>query len=278
VLVVARDMDIRRRIASVLGSGVAAFDVEEVPDASTAVDRLAEGAVDVAIVRPQPPDGLAAVRRVHSAAPDIPIVALLATGGPEGNDAALAAGASDSMSEDPLDAEIMRRTLRYATERARLQVEARRGAVLDGATGVYNARGFEQLAAHHLVLAERSKESVVVVLVRIAPASEPGTTEALIHDTAEVLRDAVRDADVVGRLGGETFGVLLSGDASGNEGLVLARIVEAVATRNARAGATGRLILAIGSATSDADHRLSAPELIRAADARMHMTTGDLPG
>ncbi len=286
VLVVARDMEIRRRIAFALGSGLAStFNVDEVPDASAAIDLLAEGAVDVAIVRPQPPDGLAAVRRVHAAAPDIPIVALLATAGAEGSEAAVAAGAADSMAEDPLDAEILRRALRYATERARLLVEARRGATLDAETGVYNARGFEQLTAHHLVLADRSKESVVVVLVRVAPPRGAGgsgapvgggaTMSALVRETADVLRRAVRGSDVVGRLGGDTFGVLLTGNASGNEGLVLSRIVEAVATRNARVGDTGRLTLAIGSAICDAEHRVSAAELVRRADARMYTSTGD---
>jgi diguanylate cyclase (GGDEF)-like protein len=273
VLVVARDVEIRRRIAQALAVAPSTYDVEEVPDATAAGERLADGAIDVAIARLQAPDGLAAVRSIHTAAHDVPIVALLATAGPEASEAALNAGAVDSMTEEPLDGEILRRTIRYAIERSKLQVRAQREAVVDAATGLYNARGFEQLTAHHLRLAERSKGPVVVVFVHIdLPAS--GTAEDAatpVRDTAGVLREAVRHADVVGRLGADTFGVLLSGDASGNEGLVLTRIVEAVATRNAREG-SNRLSLAIGSATSEQGHRLSAPELIRAADARMRTT------
>jgi diguanylate cyclase (GGDEF)-like protein len=270
VLVVARDVDIRRRIAQALAVAPSAYDVEEVPDATAAGERLADGAIDVAIVRLQAPDGLAAVRGIHARAHDVPIVALLATAGPEASEAALTAGAVDSMTEEPLDGEILRRTIRYAIERSRLQVRAQREKVVDAATGLYNARGFEQLTAHHLRLAERSKGPVVVVFVRIGlPASGAAEDAAtLVRDTAGVLREAVRHADVVGRLGADTFGVLLSGDASGNEGLVLTRIVEAVATRNAREG-SDRLSLAIGSATSEQGHRLSSAELIRSADARM---------
>jgi diguanylate cyclase (GGDEF)-like protein len=271
VLVVARDVEVRRRIAQALdASPSASFDIEEVPDASAATERLGEGAIDVAIVRLQPPDGLAAVRGIHAVALDVPIVALLATGGADASEAVLNAGAVDSMTEEPLDGEILRRTIRYAIERSRLQVRAKRESVVDPATGLYNARGFEQLTAHHLLLSERSKGPVVVVFVRIGLPTGGKAEEAaaLVRDTAGVLREAVRHADVVGRLGADTFGVLLSGDASGNEGLVLTRIVEAVATRNAREG-SDRLSLAIGSATSDREHRLSASELIRAADARM---------
>jgi two-component system cell cycle response regulator len=277
VLVVARDLEIRRRVAHTLETdGRMSFDMEEVPDASTARERLSEGALDVVLVRLQPPDGLDAVRELKAAWPDLPIVALLATGGPEGSEAAINAGAVDSLAEERLDAEVVRRTIRFALERARLQGEVHRRSVVDAATGVYNARGFEQLAAHHLQLGDRSNEPVVVVFVRIEmPVGvRPEAASSLVRGTAEVLREAVRDADVVGRLGVETFGVLLSGDASGNEGLVLSRIVEAVASRNARSGAD-RLALSIGSATSTAERPLSAPDLIRAADASMRVVTPD---
>jgi diguanylate cyclase (GGDEF)-like protein len=276
VLVVARDLEIRRRVAHALETdGRLAFDLEEVPDRRAALERLPDGGIDVALVRLQAPDGLDAVRELHAASPDVPIVALLATGGPEASAAAVTAGAVDSVAEDRLDAEVMRRTVRFALERARLQRDVHRESVVDAATGVYNARGFEELAEHHLRLADRSDQPVVLVFVRIESSLAAGRpADALVRETADVLRRAVRDADVVGRLGADTFGVLLSGDASGNEGLVLSRIVEAVASRNASAGAE-RLRLAIGSATSTRERRLSAAELIRAADDSMRGVAPD---
>ncbi|MGZ4137769.1 MAG: GGDEF domain-containing protein [Actinomycetota bacterium] len=277
VLVVARDLEIRRRVAHALESdGRMSFDMEEVPDARTARERLSEGAIDIALVRLQAPDGLDAVRDLKAAWPDVPLVALLATGGPAASEAAVNAGAVDSLAEERLDAEIVRRTIRFALEHARLQGEAHRQAVVDAATCVYNARGFEQLAAHHLRLAGRSNEPVVLVFVRIEmPLGVPSeAAPSLVRDTAEVLREAVRDADVVGRLGVDTFGVVLSGDASGNEGLVLSRIVEAVASRNANSGAE-RLALSIGSATSTSEHPLSAADLIRTADDSMRVVPPD---
>jgi two-component system cell cycle response regulator len=277
VLVIARDLEIRRRMAHALETdGRVAFDLEEVPDARAALERLSEGAIDIALVRLQAPDGLDAVRALHAGSPDVPLVALLATGGPEASEAAVTAGAVDALAEDRLDAEVVRRTIRFALERARLQRDVHRGSVVDAATGVYNARGFEELAAHHLRLADRSDQPVVLVFVRIEPpaAARGDASASLVRDTADVLRQAVRDADVVGRLGADTFGVLLSGDASGNEGLVLSRIVEAVASRNASIGVE-RLALAIGSATSTREHPLSAAELIRTADDSMRRVAPD---
>ncbi len=278
VLVVARDLEIRRRVAHALESdGRMSFDMEEVPDARTAGERLSEGAIDIALVRLQAPDGLDAVRHLKAARPDVPLVALLATGGPEASEAAVNAGAVDSLAEERLDAEVVRRTIGFALERARLQGEVYRQAVVDAATGVYNARGFEQLVAHHLRLADRSNEPLVMVFVRIEMplGVRSEAASSLVRDTAEVLREAVRDADVVGRLGVDTFGVVLSGDASGNEGLVLSRIVEEVASRNAKSGAE-RLALSIGSATSTSEHPLSAADLIRTADDSMRIVTPDV--
>jgi diguanylate cyclase (GGDEF)-like protein len=268
VLVVARDLEIRRRVANVLEADGDAFDLEEVPDAASARERLADGGIDVALVRLQPPDGLGAVRAIHAGAVDVPVVALLATAGPESVEAALAAGAVDSIGEDRIDQELLRRTIRFAIERSRLQRDAHRRAVDDAATGLYNARGFEQLVEHHLRLAERSGESLALLFVRL-DVGEAGVDDDLVRDTAEVLREAVRGADVVGRLGANTFGVMLSGDASGHEALVLTRIVEAVAARNALRDAARPLSLSVGSTAFDAQHRASLGELIRAADATM---------
>lgn len=276
VLVVARDVEVRRRIAHALeADGSAPFHLEEVPDASAARERLRDGGIDVALVRHQPPDGLDAVRVVRSSAADVPVVALLATGEAHAVAAATRAGAVDSVVEERLEGELLRRTLRYAIERWMLEGQVHRRAVLDEATGVYNSRGFEQLATHHMRLADRSSEPVVLVFVRIdlPRGLDAPSSASLASDAAAVLREAVRDADVVGRLGPDTFGVLLSGDASGNEGLVLSRIVEAVATRNARGGAIGTLALTVGSARYDADHRLPLPDLIRAADERMRLAS-----
>jgi two-component system, cell cycle response regulator len=271
LLVVARDLEIRRRVAGAFGPDTRpGVDLEEVADAASARERLAEGGLDAVLVRLQPPDGLTAVRQVHAAAPDVPLVALLATGTVDAVQAALEAGAADSLAEDRLDPEVLRRTLRFAIERGRLQREVHRQAVIDGATGVFNARGFEQVAEHHIAVSDRAGEPVVLVFVRIeGRRSDRADAATLVRDTAAVLRDAVRDADVVGRLGADTFGVLLAGDATGNEGVVLSRIVEAVATRNARTGISGRLSLSLGSATHDAEHPAPLRDLIREADERM---------
>jgi diguanylate cyclase (GGDEF)-like protein len=183
------------------------------------------------------------------------------------------------VTEDHLDGEVLRRTLRYAIERRRLEGEAHRRSVVDEVTGVYNARGFEHIGVHHLHLAARTKEPVVLVFVRLDPGRDAGADQrdGLMRDAARVLSEAVREADVIGRLGPDTFGVLLAGDATGAEAAVLSRIVEAVATRNARAGRSAPLALSLGSAAHDPERPSSLADLIREADARMQRGGGPAP-
>jgi len=86
-----------------------------------------------------------------------------------------------------------------------------------------------------------------------------------------VLREAVREADVLARIGTAAFCVLLTGNATGAEGMVLSRIVEAVAARNARNGRSTTLALAVGAATYDPSSPTGLGELLAEADRRMRV-------
>jgi two-component system, cell cycle response regulator len=240
--------------------------VEHAADLAAAIERLGEGDVDVVLLPAS--GGPGAVDAVRERAPGVPVVAVVAPG--EDPTAALEAGAHDWV---PAHAEpdMLRRALRYATELARMQGELHRRQVVDEVTGLYNARGFEQLAVHHLRLADRSKEPVVLVFVRLEGLEVPGTAETarLLAETADVLREAVREADVAARIGAAAFCVLLTGKATGAEPVVLSRIVEAVASRNAGSARAVPLALSVGAATYDPAAPVGLGELLAEADRRM---------
>ncbi len=237
-----------------------------------AVERLDEDVVDVAIVAfdPAGPEIVPLLRR---RAPDTPVIAVVSDPGAARE--ALDAGSQDFVAERDLDGEVLRRTVRYALDHRRLREELDRRTFIDELTGLYNANGFEQIAAHHLRLADRTEEPMVLVFVRIddlASVSQTyGATEAprLLADTARILRASVRESDIVARVGHDAFCALLTGNATGAETLVLARMVEAVATHNARGGRPYPMALSVGAATYDPMHPVVLPELIRQAGARM---------
>lgn len=244
-------------------------EVEHVSDVAAALEHLAGGTYDVVVAGfgGDPED----LRAIREAAPDLPLVAMA------GDD--LAAAAADAGAHDhvPPDAgaEVLGRAIRYATSLHLLQAELHRRQTADELTGLYNARGFEQLAAHHLQLANRTKQPLVLLFLRLddlaglSERSGAGEGPRLLAETADVLRQVVRGSDVLARVGADRFCVLLTGEAAGTEALVLSRLVDAVAVRNAKAGRAVPLSLAVGAATYDPANPVDLAALISEADRRM---------
>jgi len=247
--------------------------VEAADDLLGALARVADGGLDVVLLALDLPDGrgIDAVRSIRERAPDVPVIAVAS-----GDDAerAIDAGASDVVPPDA-GPELLWRAIRYATSLQRMQAELYRRQLVDELTGVYNARGFERLAGHHLAMADRSKRSVPLIFVRIDALEDLGapgeTTERgrLVADAAEVVRKAVRGSDVIARVGAGVFCVLLTGDAVGADADVLSRVVEGVAKSNAKSGRPGQLSVSVGTATYDPEHPVPVDTLIAEADRRM---------
>jgi diguanylate cyclase (GGDEF)-like protein len=253
--------------------------VETADDLLGALARLANGGIDVVLLSLDLPDGggADAVRTIRDLAPDVPVIAIVTD---QGGERAIDEGASDVLAAEA-GPELLSRAIRYATALGRMEAELQRRQVVDELTGLYNARGLEHLASHHLAMADRSKRPVTLVFVHldaiedlddVADAAERGT---IVADTAEVLRGAVRSSDVLARVGASSFCVLLTGEVTGGgEAVVLSRLVEAIAASNARSGRTAQLSISVGAAAYDPARPVSFDELIAQAERRMRETGG----
>jgi diguanylate cyclase (GGDEF)-like protein len=254
----------------VVGEGPSALaeldglELETVPDLAAALDRASEGDVDLALVRVDASGARTAIGAFRDRFPDLGVVAVAPAGGAAVD--ALDAGAADHLEPDA-DAESVLRSIRYTTTIRRLERELHRRQTTDELTGLANTRGFEQMAGHHLHLADRSRTPVSIVFVRLADedAEDPS---ARIAEMAPVLREAVRESDVLARVGTDVFAVLLTGDAKGAEALVLSRLVEALAVHEAK-GDRAPLSVSVGAAAYDPEHPSSLEELMAEADRRM---------
>ena len=257
------------------GPGV---EVETATDLGSALERLSEGGIDLVLTAFA--SGSEIIDAIAGRAPDVPVVAV--TLGDDEAAAALDAGAVDFVPGDA-DQETLRRAFRYATSLTRLRVEIHRRQTVDELTGLYNARGFEQLALHHLRIADRTREPVVLLFVRLDHLEEARRTfgsaeEArLLAETASALKRAVRGSDVLARIGEDAFCVLLTGNATGAEALVLSRLVEAVAAHNARAEHPHPLSLSVGTAAYDPTEPVSLDDLMIEADRRLRATIAGPP-
>jgi diguanylate cyclase (GGDEF)-like protein len=270
---------------------VAGATVETADDLLGALAQLAGGGVDVVLLALDTPDapGVDAVRSIRERAPDVAVIGVLSaddadrdTQGADGAGAADRAGiaerAIDAGASDVVSAaspELLARAVRYATSLRRLEDELERGRFVDDLTGLYTTRGLEHLASHHLAYASRSKVPVTLVFVRLdtpdaAPEDDADQDERrrAVTEAADVLRAVVRSSDVLARVGPNSFCVLLTGDASGADAVVLSRLVEAIAESNARSGRSSQLSVSVGAAAYDPDNPVSLEALIEEADRR----------
>jgi diguanylate cyclase (GGDEF)-like protein len=158
-----------------------------------------------------------------------------------------------------------------------LQEELRHLATEDPLTGLANRRGFDPLAQHELLVAARTRRAVALLFVDIDGLKQVNDElghsvgDAMIVETAEVLKETIRVSDLAARLGGDEFCVLLIGDPDLDADRVVERLRESEAQHNARHGRQYRLSLSIGVSHLETGRRaVTLEELMDAADELMY--------
>ncbi len=157
----------------------------------------------------------------------------------------------------------------------RMEAQIRSLSLLDTLTGLYNLHGFRLLAAQSLRMAHRSGQPFSVLFIDVDKLKEANDSfgheagSELLKETGAILKDAFRETDVLGRIGGDEFAV--AGQFSQTAVDVLARRLEqSVQHRNAQAGLRIALSFSAGYATSLAGRRESLDELLVRADQAMY--------
>jgi len=228
------------------------------------VDQLGSGEqADAVVVAMNGQGPLELLESLRSKAPDAAVVVVTEADHETDGAVAMHAGAEDHLVRGAIPEGLLPRAVRYAASIRRLRREL---ATTDEITGLPNLRGFMPIAEHHLRMADRSRASVVFLFVRIE--GEIAHDDA--RDAAEVLLDAVRDADLPARITDDTFTVLLTGDAAGAETLVLSRLVEAIAVHNAKQDPPRPLALSVGSALYEPESPSTLSQILETAGRRMH--------
>ena len=110
-----------------------------------------------------------------------------------------------------------------ALDNAQIRTRLEYQAQTDSLTGLYNHRHFHDRLRAELTRASRARDSVAVLMLdiddfkRVNDVYGHGVGDQVLRDLADLLRGALRGSDVVCRLGGEEFGVVMpscdAGDA-----------------------------------------------------------------
>ncbi len=177
----------------------------------------------------------------------------------------------------PPEAGIFQARVRLAAEVGRLRRELQRGSMRDAMTGLFNRRFVLLRLEQELSRARRHGTPLTLILVdidglrRINARYGEETGDRAIREVAGILVRQVRKEDVLGRIGEESFAVLLPG-ARFRGGATLAGNVrtDVEATALECAGGPVELRVSAGVATFPTGEGIDDPEaLLRRAEAAL---------
>ncbi len=155
-----------------------------------------------------------------------------------------------------------------AQARAVLELQAQ----TDSLTGLYNHRYFHDRLRAELNRASRTHDSIAVLMLdiddfkRVNDVHGHGAGDQVLRALADLLQETVRTSDVVCRLGGEEFGVVMASCDAGDALGLARRIVDALAATEIEPA--GRLGVSIGIAQGP-EHAMNPRELVACAEVAM---------
>ncbi len=124
--------------------------------------------------------------------------------------------------------------IRDITERKLVEQELQRLATTDGLTGVLNRRAFTGEAEHLAALAQRHNHPLSVMILDADKFKGINDTyghpvgDLVLKRLVEAVASVLRKTDILGRLGGEEFGVILPATDSEGASILAERILDAV--------------------------------------------------
>jgi diguanylate cyclase (GGDEF)-like protein len=205
--------------------------------------------LDLALGRP---DALGGVRRVHRAAPGIPLIVCAETADKGLASQSLSEGAMDYLLKGFMDPRTVERVVRTALERNTLEGLA--DLLRDEATALYNREGFLTLGTRAMEAAARSGGTLVLLcaLIDNPPPTQQQSGgsefERAVKETAEILKSCFRRSDLLARLGKAQF-CALAVDAAEPSAPILRQRVESrlrALNRSRAAGEPLELRLSLG--------------------------------
>ena len=260
------------------GSAAGDFAVEHVADLEQGLARLAGGDINVVLLDLALPGsgGLDSVLMVCAMAPGVPVVALTGDGDEAAGVNALQAGAQDYIVKGRADPVPLPRAVRFAMGRHQRLEQVRREALLDDLTGLHNRRGFLTLSEQQIKLANRHQKHLLLLfadmdgLKRINDELGHSEGDEALRDLAAALRSTFRDSDILARIGGDEFTVLMVDFPPEDVDRLVGRFLRTLATHNAQASRPYTLSVSLGTAVYEPENPCSIFELLRRADTRMY--------
>ena len=169
-----------------------------------------------------------------------------------------------------------RALIHSGTQAIELRAELERLATVDPLTGLANRRGFMPLLELQVERSRRHHEPMCLMFLDLdglkSVNDEQGHTvgDAMLCEIAAILHDTFRASDVIARVGGDEFCVLLTSESAMSSEVAVARLQTMLQAANALPGRPYRLGVSFGLAQIDPERPMSATELMAEADQLMY--------
>ena len=161
-----------------------------------------------------------------------------------------------------------------AIDNAHVRARLEHQASTDALTGLYNHRTFHDRLRQEVMRASMEHDTVALVMLdlddfkKVNDVYGHGIGDELLLQVADALRGSVRANDVVSRVGGEEFAVILPSGDHATAGALAERLRERLRGLEAEAAAAGPLTVSVGIAVGP-DDAANPRELVACAEAAM---------
>lgn len=241
--------------------------------AEAALDHLAEKPCDILVtdIVMQGMKGLQLTKQVKMSWPNTNVIVMTGFIDDYSYDQAIDAGASDFIKKPFSVDELMVRI-----KHVMLQEKLREMSITDELTGLLNRRGFFAIAQQQLKVAKRVKGKLALVFADMDDFKSINDKwghhkgDEALAAMADILRRSFRDSDLIARISGDEFALLLLDTHEDNFDIIFRRLQKNIDAFNTRSGGMYFLSLSIGMALYEHNRPCSIDELLKLADKRMY--------
>ncbi len=249
---------------------------ETAKDGTEALEKIKKNFFDSAVVDIVMPhmDGITLTKELVSLHPDLPIMVMTGHADEHSAGSAFAAGAREFIKKPfSVDEFILRFDKMMRDHKGKETLLSL--SLSDELTDLYNRRRFFVLAEQCLKVAIRAKKRSLLLYIDMDDlkwindhCGHNEGDQALIA-LASILKKTFRESDIIARIGGDEFVVLLDSTDQNDETLIT-RLYEHIGDHNAKVSQGYRLSVSVGAAHFDPEYPIPIDELLSKADALMY--------
>ncbi len=215
--------------------------------------------------------GLELTRRVKRLRPETSVIVMTGFIEEFSYDQAVEAGASDFIKKPFSVHELLLRV-----KHVRMQEKLRTLSITDDLTGLPNRRGFFAFAQQQMKMVQRTKQGMVLLfadLDNLKAINDSGghqKGDEALAAAADIFRKTFRESDIIARMSGDEFAILLIDAPEKNISVINDRLQRNIDSYNSRGNGPFNLSISIGMAIYDQRHPCTLDDLLKEADRQMY--------